>query len=71
MAVKGYSWTQIALHWAVVVLITVNLIFEDWIKAGWEIIEEGGAAVYDALRVVRSVWGFFREESSVRWWTMS
>ncbi len=48
MAVKGYSWTQIALHWAVVVLITVNLIFEDWIKAGWEIIEEGGAAVYDA-----------------------
>jgi cytochrome b561 len=48
MAVRGYSWTQIVLHWSVAVLIAVNLIFEDWIKAGWEIIEDGGAAVYDA-----------------------
>ena len=48
MAPKGYSSTQIALHWGIAVLIGVNLIFEDWIKAGWESIEEGGPAIYNA-----------------------
>lgn len=48
MAPKGYSSTQIALHWGIALLIGVNLIFEDWIKAGWESIEEGGPAIYSA-----------------------
>ena len=48
MAVRGYSRTQIALHWIVAGLIVTNLIFEDWIKAGWEAIEEGGPPVYDS-----------------------
>lgn len=48
MAPKGYSATQIGLHWIVAGLIVVNLVFEDWIKAGWRAIEQGGAPVYDA-----------------------
>lgn len=48
MSPRGYSVTQIGLHWIVAVLIVVNLIFEDWIKAGWHAIEEGGSPVYDA-----------------------
>lgn len=48
MTVRGYSRLQIALHWAVAVLIAVNLVFEDWIEEGWDAIEHGGPAVYDA-----------------------
>lgn len=48
MAPKGYSRAQIALHWAMAGLIAVNLIFEDWIKAGWRSIEDGFGPVYDA-----------------------
>jgi len=48
MAVKGYSRLQIGLHWIAAALIVVNLVFEDWIKAGWRAIENGGAPVYDA-----------------------
>lgn len=48
MTVQGYSRLQIALHWGVAVLIAVNLVFEDWIKDGWDAIEHGGAAVYGA-----------------------
>jgi len=48
MSPKGYSATQISLHWIVAGLIVVNLVFEDWIKAGWRAIEQGGAPVYDA-----------------------
>ena len=48
MAVQGYSRVQIALHWVVAGLIAVNLVFEDWIKQGWDAIEDGGAPVYDA-----------------------
>ena len=47
MAPDGYSRLQIALHWIVVPLIAVNLIFEDLIKDAWEGVEEGGPAVYD------------------------
>lgn len=48
MAVAGYSRVQIGLHWVVAALIAVNLVFEDWIKAGWRAIETGSAPVYDA-----------------------
>ena len=48
MAPKGYSATQIGLHWVVAGLIAVNLVFEDWIKTGWRAIEDGRAPVYDA-----------------------
>ncbi len=48
MAPKGYSATQIGLHWIVAGLIAVNLVFEDWIKAAWRAIEDGGTPVYDA-----------------------
>lgn len=48
MAPKGYSRGQIALHWGMAGLIAVNLIFEDWIEAGWESVEEGLGPIYDA-----------------------
>ena len=48
MKVQGYSRVQIGLHWVMAALIVVNLVFEDWIKAGWRAIENGGAPVYDA-----------------------
>ena len=48
MAPKGYSRIQIALHWVVLPLIAVNLVFEDWIETAWEQVEHGGPALYDA-----------------------
>lgn len=48
MKVQGYSRLQIGLHWVMAGLIVTNLVFEDWIKAGWRAIETGGAPVYDA-----------------------
>ena len=48
MAPKGYSRGQIALHRGMAGLIAVNLVFEDWIEAGWQSIEDGMGPVYDA-----------------------
>lgn len=47
-APKGYSVTQIGLHWIVAVLIVLQLVFGEAIGDAWEEMEEGGAAVYDA-----------------------
>ena len=40
--VKGYSRTQIALHWAVALLILFNLIFSDAMSELWRQIEQTG-----------------------------
>jgi cytochrome b561 len=42
--VKGYSRTQIALHWAVALLILFNLIFSDPMSELWRQIEHSGPA---------------------------
>lgn len=47
-APKGYSRTQIRLHWIAAVLIVVNILFEDPIGNAWEAIEKGGAASYSS-----------------------
>lgn len=39
--VKGYSLTQIALHWVVGLLILFNLIFSDAMSALWDKVENG------------------------------
>jgi cytochrome b561 len=40
--VKGFSLTQIALHWAVALLILFNLIMSDDMSALWRQIEQTG-----------------------------
>ncbi len=40
--VKGFSHTQILLHWAVALLIVFNLVFNDAMSALWEQIEHTG-----------------------------
>lgn len=40
--VKGYSRTQILLHWAVALLVLFNLIFSDAMSELWDQIEETG-----------------------------
>jgi cytochrome b561 len=45
MAVEGYSRGQIALHWAVALLVALQFLFSDGIKRAFELgIEAGGAA---------------------------
>lgn len=39
--VKGYSRTQIALHWAVAVLILFQLIFGEEMGVAWDAVEDG------------------------------
>ena len=39
--VKGYSRTQIALHWAVAALIVFQLIFGEEMGTAWEAVEDG------------------------------
>lgn len=40
-ALKGYSFTQIRLHWVVAVLIIFQLIFGEDMGAAWDAVEEG------------------------------
>ncbi len=42
--VKGFSRTQIALHWVVAVLIVFQLLFADSIKPAWRAVRNGGTA---------------------------
>lgn len=45
MTSKGYSHTQIALHWAVVILFAAQFLFSESMSEAWEAYEEGGTAV--------------------------
>lgn len=48
-APKGYTRLQIALHWAVAVLIVQQYLFKDAISAAWEALETGSEAAFDPL----------------------
>jgi cytochrome b561 len=50
--VKGYSRTQIALHWAVGLLIVFQLIFGEDMGGAWDAVEDGLAPDMTLL-----VWG--------------
>lgn len=50
--VRGYSRVQIALHWAVVLLIIVQLVTSGAMGEVWKTVEEGGEPVVSAM-----VWG--------------
>lgn len=38
---QGYTRTQIALHWAILLLVAAQFLFHDAIAEGWERIEDG------------------------------
>lgn len=43
MSPRGYSTTQIALHWAVVVLFAAQFLFSDGMEKSWRAYEHGEA----------------------------
>lgn len=46
---QGYSATQIALHWAVAVLIAAQFLFKDAISNAWDAIGAGKTFAFDPL----------------------
>lgn len=48
-APKGYSATQIALHWGVAALVAGQYIFKDAISGAWTAIREGREYAFDPL----------------------
>jgi cytochrome b561 len=48
-APQGYSATQIALHWAVAVLVAGQYIFKDAISGAWDAIRAGETYAFDPL----------------------
>lgn len=48
-APKGYSTTQIALHWGVAVLVAGQYIFKDAISGAWTAIRAGNDFAFDPL----------------------
>lgn len=50
--VKGYSRVQIALHWAVFLLIAFQIVASDWMSEAWRAVSNGTVPVVGAL-----VWG--------------
>ncbi|WP_417261816.1 cytochrome b [Celeribacter sp.] len=56
-APKGYSATQIALHWGVAVLVAGQYIFKDAISGAWTAIREGRDFAFDPLILAHVVGG--------------
>ena len=48
-APQGYSATQIALHWAVAVLVAGQYVFKDAISGAWDAIRAGETFAFDPL----------------------
>jgi cytochrome b561 len=46
---SSYSRTQIALHWAVAVLVAAQYIFKDAISGAWDAIRAGETYAFDPL----------------------
>ncbi len=49
MTPKGYSRTQILLHWAVAALVALQVLLNESISEAWEKIEDGVEAVTGPL----------------------
>jgi len=48
-APQGYSATQIALHWAVAVLVAGQYVFKDAISGAWDALRAGETYAFDPL----------------------
>lgn len=46
---RGYSLTQIVLHWAVAVLVAGQYLFNDAISRAWNMVRQGQAFAFDPL----------------------
>lgn len=46
---RGYSLTQIALHWAVALLVAGQYLFNDAIAQAWRLVRQGQAFAFDPL----------------------
>lgn len=57
MRPKGYSQTQIGLHWIVAALIVMQFVLHDPIVAAWEAIEKGEAPVIGPLVLAHVIGG--------------
>jgi cytochrome b561 len=52
-APAGYSRLQIALHWAVALLIAAQFLFHDGIAAAWRALVRGAEAAFGATAALR------------------
>lgn len=55
-AAAGYSRLQIALHWAVALLIAAQFLFHDGISAAWRALMRGAEATFGTTAALH-VWG--------------
>lgn len=46
---KGYSRTQIALHWGAAILIVLQFVLHEPIADAWRIMERGGQVAFDPI----------------------
>lgn len=54
---RGYSLTQIVLHWAVAVLVAGQYLFKDAISQAWRLIRQGQTFAFDPLILAHVVGG--------------
>lgn len=54
---RGYSRTQIALHWAVVLLVAAQYIFNGAFSGAWDSIRQGESYAFDPLILAHVVGG--------------
>ncbi|MFN3845227.1 MAG: cytochrome b [Paracoccaceae bacterium] len=55
---KGYSKTQIALHWGAAAVIALQFILHDGISDAWDVIEKGGTIAFSPLVASHVAGGF-------------
>jgi cytochrome b561 len=65
-APAGYSRLQIALHWAVAILIAAQFLFHDGIAAAWRALVRGAEATFGATAALH-VWGGLLIGALVLW----
>lgn len=46
---KGYSRTQIALHWVAFLLIVQQFVLHEGIAEAWDLVEDGGVPAFDPI----------------------
>ncbi len=56
-APKGYSLTQIVLHWLVAVLIALQFLLNEPISDAWDVVEDGGTVAFNLLIAAHVVGG--------------
>jgi len=63
---KGYSATQIALHWGILLLIAAQVVFNAPMTEAWEKVQDGGVKTFD-LGVMAHIIGGLTVLGLVMW----